>query len=196
MEIEDDSEIRHPGRRAPIPAGSDARMVAHLTQIRDRTVAMLGEIDETLEMYNYLLDCYQPKSNEKIGLIWIRTAGRYNRALHPQMVRWLIRHFSGGIRWFYTPLAVAGISRRAKRKGGWALGFEETHAGLKRMAELIERRQKLLAMWANISRSLKDQERLIGEIRIEREAIARKIPQSPFFQQAKLYNKNLRDWPN
>ncbi|MHB1267028.1 MAG: hypothetical protein ACYCY2_05420, partial [Acidithiobacillus ferriphilus] len=61
----DDDLIRESNRYAPLPAGSDAQMVRYLTLHRDRTVALLGEIDETLDVYRRALDAYQPKSNQK-----------------------------------------------------------------------------------------------------------------------------------
>lgn len=189
--IEDESEIHHPGRRAPIPAGSDARMVQYLTRLRDRTVAALGEIDETLETYRMMLDCYQPKSNEKIGLVWLRRKGRYNEALQPRMVRWLIRHFSGGIRWFYTPLPLKDLPRKAKSRGGWGLGHADTRDSLVRIQELIEKRERLLILWTNIARSLGKIEPILAELPQERAELIRRIPKGPFYEQAKKYSKGL-----
>ena len=185
----DDDLIRESNRYAPLPAGSDAQMVRYLTLHRDRTVALLGEIDETLDVYRRALDAYQPKSNQKVGLIWMRESDRLNGATKPIMVRWLIRNYSGGMRWFYTELPQRDLPRRAKSRGGWALGAGETKEALRRIQTLMEQRKNLVAHWANLSRALSALEASVSDLREERRKVLEALPAAPFYAQSQKYNR-------
>lgn len=189
---QDDQSLRAAGLYAPIPAGSDPQMVQYLTRQRDRMVTALGEIDELLDAHRRALDAYQPKSNRKIGLIWRREPERLNGAVQPKVVRWLIRHFSQQIRWFYTDLPLKNLPRKAKSTGGWALGHEQTYRSLTRIQELIEHRQKLLAQWVNLSRALTNAEKSVEEWRSERQELEELLPKGPFYEQAKKYSEAMR----
>jgi hypothetical protein len=175
--------------RAPIPAGSDPNMTQYLHTQLTRTIRLLGEIDETLALHGRILDSYQPKSNEKIGLFWDRREGRMNGALQPLMVRWLMRHFSGGYRWFYTVLPLKGLSRKAKSKGGWGLGVEQTRESLNRMQDLIEHRRLIVHQWNYLARSLTHAETYARDLKDERASLRDEIPNGPFYAQSLKYNR-------
>jgi hypothetical protein len=175
--------------RAPIPAGSDQNMTEYLRTQLTRTIRLLGEIDETLALHGRILDSYQPKSNEKIGLFWDRREGRINGALQPLMVRWLMRHFSGGYRWFYTALPLKGLSRKAKSKGGWGLGVDQTRESLNRMQDLIEHRRLIVHQWNYLARSLTHAEAYALDLKAERASLRDAIPKGPFYAQSLKYNR-------
>lgn len=190
-EIADDRAMRKSSSRAPVPAGSDTNMTEYLRTQLTRTIAALGEIDETLELHGRILDAYQPKSNEKIGLFWDRRDGRINGALQPLVVRWLMRHFSGQYRWFYTLLPLKGLARKAKSKGGWGLGAEQTRASLNRIQDLIEHRRLIVHQWVSLSRSLSHAENFITDLEAERASLREAIPKGPFYEQSLKYNRTL-----
>ncbi|PKY11757.1 hypothetical protein B1757_02905 [Acidithiobacillus marinus] len=190
-EFADDRQIQKTSSRAPVPAGSDPNMTEYLRTQLDRTIAALGEIDETLELHGRILDTYQPKSNEKIGLFWERSERRLNNALQPRMVRWLMRQFSGQYRWFYTFLPLKALSRKAKSKGGWGLGVEQTRESLNRIQDLIEHRRLILHQWVGLSRSLSHAENYISDLERERASLREAIPKGPFYEQSLKYNRPL-----
>ncbi|ACK80414.1 hypothetical protein AFE_1325 [Acidithiobacillus ferrooxidans ATCC 23270] len=94
--------------------------------------------------------------------MWRPMSGRYLGAVQPDVVIWLMRHFSGQSRWFYTVLPLNGLSRRAKRSGGWAEGAPVVQESLREIADLMRKRERILGQWSDLSRSLSSHEGLLG----------------------------------
>ena len=141
---------------APIPAGTDLDMVRYLTRHRDRTVALLGQIDETLEVLRRTLDGSQPKYTGKIGLLWTHRPDRFNNGIYPAVVRWSCHRKSGtfDLHWKYKILNLRNLPRMAKSSKNFAAGHAKTVEALKMVQKLMSQRSTLLTTWTNLSRTL------------------------------------------
>jgi hypothetical protein len=176
-------------RYAPIPAGSDGVMVRYLTRHRDRTVALLGEIDETLELLRRTLDANQPKETGKIGIIWIRQSGRMNGSTVPAVVRWSCHRASGtfDLFWRYKILSTKNLPRLAKSRSRFVSGHEATVEALRQVQKLMNQRAMLLAHWGNLSRSLSVLELSVPELQTSRHTLLAQLSAAPHYEQSLKY---------
>lgn len=177
---------------APVTPEAAAPLLSYFSDIRERFFNSLLEIDLTLQSYGQALDALQPRVNEKLGLAWIRRSDRYNGARYPVVVRWLMRKFGDKHQWFYTVLPVKDMPRRVKRSGPFATGSEMTRHSVRRVAELLERRQKLLAHLADLRRAISALEEHVTLMQAEREILAKRLPEMPHYQRSTI-NKSSPD---
>ncbi|MBU2786331.1 hypothetical protein HAP93_11285 [Acidithiobacillus ferriphilus] len=166
---------------APVTPDVAAPLLTYFSDLRKRFFNALLEIDLTLQSYGQALDALQPRVNEKLGLAWIRRADRYNGARYPVVVRWLMRKFGDKHQWFYTVLPVKDMPRRVKRSGPFAKGSEMTRHSVRRVAELMERRQKLLAHLADLRRAVSALEEHVTLMQAEREILSKRLPEMPYY---------------
>ena len=158
----EDNTVRYSTQVPPLPPGSDTALLQYFALQRDRTIRLLGHLDARLDAQRQVLDQYQPRWSGRLGLVWRPMAGRYLGALQPDVVSWLMRHFDGQSRWFYSVLPLDGLSRRAKRSGGWAEGAPFVQKSLREIVDLMRKRERILGQWANLSRSLTNHEGLLA----------------------------------
>lgn len=177
---------------APVTPEAAAPLLTYFSDVRERFFNALLEIDLTLQSYGHALDALQPRVNEKLGLAWIRRSDRYNGARYPVVVRWLMRKFGDKHQWFYTALPAKDMPRRVKRSGPFAKGSEMTRLSVRRIAELMERRQKLLAHLADLRRAVSALEDQVTVMQAEREILAKRLPEMPYYQ-GNAVNKSNRD---
>lgn len=177
---------------APLPAGSDVAMVRYLTRHRDRTVALLGEIDETLEMLRRTLDASQPKAAGKIGIIWIHRPDRFNNGIYPAAVRWSPHRNKDTfeLQWNYKILNLRNLPRMAKRTKHFAAGHQTTVEALKTAQKLMTQRSALLTTWSNLSRTLTPLEALTDDLPKMRQELSARLDQQPYYAQSLLYNRD------
>ena len=157
-----EAPVRYSTQQPPLPPGSDAALLQYFALQRARTIRLLGHIDTRLDQERERLDRHQPRWSGRLGLVWRPMSGRYLGAVQPDVVIWLMRHFSGQSRWFYTVLPLNGLSRRAKRSGGWAEGAPVVQESLREIADLMRKRERILGQWSDLSRSLTNHELLLG----------------------------------
>jgi hypothetical protein len=177
---------------APIPAGSDVAMVRYLTRHRDRTVALLGEIDETLELLRRSLNASQPKYTGMIGIIWTHRPDRFNNGIYPAVVRWSCHRKSGSfdLHWKYKILNLRNLPRMAKSSRNFAAGHAQTVEVLKRVQKLMQQRSTLLNTWSNLSRTLTPMESSTSDLESLRSTLKEHLPALPHYQQSLLYNRD------
>ena len=154
--------VRYSTQVPPLPPGTDIPLLQYFALQRDRTIRLLGHLDEKIDAERVELDRHQPRWSGRLGLVWRPMTGRYLGAVQPDVVMWLMRHFDGQSRWFYSVLPLDGISRRAKRSGGWAAGAPYVQQSLREIADLMRKRERILEQWSNVSRSLTNHEVLLG----------------------------------
>ncbi len=167
---------------APVTPEAAAPLLSYFSDVRERFFNALLEIDLTLQSYGQALDALQPRVNEKLGLAWIRRSDRYNGARYPVVVRWLMRKFGDKHQWFYSVLPVKDMPRRVKRSGPFAKGSEMTRHSVRRVAELMERRQKLLSHLADLRRAVSALEDHVTLMQSEREILAKRLPEMPYYR--------------
>lgn len=192
VETENEQELNIRSHYAPLPPGTDIEMVSYFTRHRDRTVALLGNIDNTLEVLRRTLDASQPKYTGKIGLIWVHRPDRLNNGTYPAVVRWSCHRKSGSfdLYWKYRILNLRNLPRMAKSSKNFAAGHAQTVETLKIVQKLMSQRSTLLSTWANLSRTLTPMETSTEDLESLRNSLNDNLQHLPHYQQSLLYNRD------
>jgi hypothetical protein len=191
-ESELEEESRSLRTYAPLPAGTDVAMVRYLTRHRDRTVVLLGEIDETLELLRHTLNASQPKYTGMIGIIWTHRPDRFNNGIYPAVVRWSCHRKSGSfdLHWKYKILNLRNLPRMAKSSKNFAAGHAKTVEALKMVQKLMSQRSTLLTTWTNLSRTLTPMETSTADLESLRATLNAHLQHLPHYQQSLLYSRD------